>query len=47
MQVSRREAGGEALMVLTVDSAIPPAALAEIADGIGSTSTHPVDLTES
>src|SRR3954465_6658901 len=47
MQVSRREAGGEALMVLTVDSAIPPPALAEIADVIGSTSTHPVDLTES
>jgi D-3-phosphoglycerate dehydrogenase len=47
MQVSRREAGGEALMVLTVDSAIPAAALAEIADGIGSTSTHPVDLSES
>jgi hypothetical protein len=34
-------------MVLTVDSAIPPQALAEIAEGIGSTSTHPVDLTES
>src|SRR5947208_3871841 len=47
MQVSRREAGGEALMVLTVDTAIPPAALAEIAEGIGSTSTHPVDLSES
>jgi D-3-phosphoglycerate dehydrogenase / 2-oxoglutarate reductase len=47
MQVSRRVAGGEALMVLTVDSAIPAAALAEIADSIGSTSTHPVDLTES
>jgi D-3-phosphoglycerate dehydrogenase len=47
MQVSRRSAGGETLMVLTVDSAIPPQALAEIAEGIGSTSTHPVDLTES
>jgi D-3-phosphoglycerate dehydrogenase / 2-oxoglutarate reductase len=47
MPVSRREAGGEALMVLTVDSAIPAVALAEIADGIGSTSTHPVDLSES
>src|SRR5947208_4262522 len=47
MQVSRREAGGEALMVLTVDSAIPAPALAEIAENIGSTSTHPVDLTES
>src|SRR4051794_3987243 len=47
MQVSRREAGGEALMVLTVDSAIASAALAEIAESIGSTSTHPVDLSES
>src|SRR5437764_482945 len=47
MQVSRREAGGEALMVLTVDSAIPPEALADIVDGIGAASAHPVDLTES
>src|SRR3954453_13057360 len=47
MQVSRREAGGEALMVLTVDSAISAPAVAEIAENIGSTSTHPVDLTES
>jgi D-3-phosphoglycerate dehydrogenase / 2-oxoglutarate reductase len=46
MQVSRREAGGEALMLLTVDSAIPAQALSEIAHGIGATSTRTVDLTE-
>jgi D-3-phosphoglycerate dehydrogenase len=46
MQVSRREAGGETLMLLTVDSAIPAAALSEIAHGIGATSTRTVDLTE-
>src|SRR5881409_569347 len=37
MQVSRREAGGEALMVLTVDGAVPPEALSEIAHRIGAT----------
>jgi D-3-phosphoglycerate dehydrogenase len=46
MQVSRREAGGAALMVLTVDSAIPAAALTEIAEGIGAMSARTVDLTE-
>jgi D-3-phosphoglycerate dehydrogenase len=46
MQVSRREAGGDALMVLTVDSAIPPEALSEIARSVGATSARPVDLTE-
>jgi D-3-phosphoglycerate dehydrogenase len=46
MQVSRREAGGEALMVLTVDSAIPAEALSEIAQNIGATSARTVDLTE-
>ena len=46
MQVSRREAGGEALMVLTVDSAVPPEALAEIAASIGATSARTADLTE-
>jgi D-3-phosphoglycerate dehydrogenase len=47
MQVSRREAGGEALMVLNVDSAIPADALSEIAHGVGATSVRPVDLTET
>jgi len=46
MQVSRREVGGEALMVLTSDSAIPPAALAEIAQRIGATSARAVDLND-
>jgi D-3-phosphoglycerate dehydrogenase len=45
MQVSRREAGGEALMVLTVDSAIPADALSEIAHAVGATSARPVDLS--
>jgi len=47
MQVSRRTAGGEALMVLTVDSAIPTEALDDIVRSIGAASAHPVDLTES
>src|SRR5581483_1562157 len=46
MQVSRREAGGEALMVLTVDSAIPAEALDEIVGHIGASSARTVDLTE-
>jgi D-3-phosphoglycerate dehydrogenase len=46
MQVSRRKAGGETLMVLTVDSLIPPDALAEIADDIGASAADPVDLSE-
>src|SRR5437763_5139139 len=45
MQVSRRQAGGEALMVLTVDSAIPAEALADIAERIGATSPRSVDLS--
>jgi len=45
MQVSRRAAGGEALMVLTVDSAVPPDALEDIAGRIGATSARPVDLS--
>jgi len=44
MQVSRREIGGETLMVLTADSAIPAAALSEIAHRIGATSARAVDL---
>ncbi|HET7309876.1 MAG TPA: ACT domain-containing protein, partial [Mycobacteriales bacterium] len=46
MQVSRREAGGEALMVLTVDSAIPAEALADIAQSVGASSARTADLTE-
>ena len=47
MQVSRRQAGGEALMVLTVDSAIPADALEDIAARIGATSARAVDLSTS
>jgi len=46
MQVSRRSAGGDALMALTVDSAVPQATLAEIGVSIGSTATYAVDLGE-
>ena len=45
MQVSRREAGGDALMVLTVDSAIPGEVLADIAARVGATSARAVDLS--
>jgi D-3-phosphoglycerate dehydrogenase len=47
MQVSRKQAGGAALMVLTVDSAIPPEALADIAHAVGAASARAVDLTSS
>jgi D-3-phosphoglycerate dehydrogenase len=46
MQVSRRAAGGEALMVLSVDSAVPAEALQDIAARIGASSARPVDLSE-
>lgn len=46
MQVARREAGGEALMTLTVDSAVPADLLASAAEGIGATSASTVDLTD-
>jgi D-3-phosphoglycerate dehydrogenase len=45
MQVSRREAGGEALMTLTVDSAVKPELLAKSADAIGAAAASTVDLT--
>jgi D-3-phosphoglycerate dehydrogenase len=44
MQVSRREIGGETLMVLTADSPLPAAALSDIAHRIGATSARAVDL---
>ena len=37
-------AGGEALVVLTVDYTVPPGVLAEIAEEIGATSARSVDL---
>jgi D-3-phosphoglycerate dehydrogenase len=44
MQVCRDMRGGHALIVLTVDSALPPGALAEITSSIGATSGRTVDL---
>lgn len=44
MQVSRTKAGGEALIALTVDSAIPADSLNEIASKIGADEVHAVDL---
>jgi D-3-phosphoglycerate dehydrogenase len=46
MQVARREAGGEALMTLTVDSAVSADLLAATASGIGATAASAVDLRE-
>ena len=46
MQVARREAGGEALMTLTVDTAVAPDLLAAAADAIGATAASTVDLTD-
>jgi D-3-phosphoglycerate dehydrogenase len=44
MQVSRDAKGGHALVALSVDSAIPPEALAEIEQAIDATSLRAVDL---
>ncbi|HWB65279.1 MAG TPA: phosphoglycerate dehydrogenase [Mycobacteriales bacterium] len=44
MQVARRAAGGAALMVLTVDSAIPAAVLDDIAAAVGASAVHAVHL---
>lgn len=46
MQVARREAGGEALMTLTVDSSISADLLAATAAGVGATSSSAVDLRD-
>ena len=46
MQVSRDARGGHALVVLTVDSAIPPATLDRIVTEIGAYSARAVDLVE-
>jgi D-3-phosphoglycerate dehydrogenase len=43
-QVSRTSQGGDALMALTVDSAVPGDVLDEIATAIGATSARTVDL---
>jgi D-3-phosphoglycerate dehydrogenase len=44
MQVGRRKAGGEALMAMTVDSAIPEGVVDEIARLIGATDARSIDL---
>ncbi|MBI1377710.1 MAG: phosphoglycerate dehydrogenase [Frankiales bacterium] len=44
MQVSRDEAGGQALIALTVDSVIPAGALEEIVEAIGASYARTVDL---
>lgn len=44
MQVSRAAKGGHALVALTVDSAVNPVVLAEIAQQIGASSGRAVDL---
>jgi len=44
MQVARDAAGGHALVVLTVDSQIPPAVLSELSQEIDATTVRVVDL---
>ena len=46
MQVARREAGGEALMTLTVDSAVDADLLTSIAGPIGAVAASAADLRE-
>jgi D-3-phosphoglycerate dehydrogenase len=46
MQVARREAGGEALMTLTVDSAVGVELLASAADAVGAVAASAADLRE-
>jgi len=44
MQVSRTQQGGDALMAITVDTAIPDEALREIGEAVGAHSARGVDL---
>ena len=46
MQVCRDEKGGHALVALSVDTAIPAAALEEIATSMEAVEVRAVDLTE-
>jgi D-3-phosphoglycerate dehydrogenase len=46
MQVARREAGGEALMTMTVDSVLTPDLVASVADAVGATAASTVDLSD-
>ncbi|BEP16635.1 phosphoglycerate dehydrogenase [Acidothermaceae bacterium B102] len=45
--VARQTVGGDALMALTVDTAVPADVLTEIATAIGATSARAVDLDEA
>jgi D-3-phosphoglycerate dehydrogenase / 2-oxoglutarate reductase len=47
MQVCRHAQGGDAMIVLSVDSAVPPAILTEIAGQTGATLARVVDLDEA
>ena len=46
MQISRREAGGQALSVLTVDSPVPEALLETVRTAIDADLLHEIDITE-
>jgi D-3-phosphoglycerate dehydrogenase len=46
MQVSRDRKGGHALVVMTVDSAIPPKVMEDVVTAIGAENARQVDLTE-
>jgi D-3-phosphoglycerate dehydrogenase len=46
MQISRREAGGQALSVLTVDSPVPDALLEKVAVAIQADTLREIDITE-
>jgi D-3-phosphoglycerate dehydrogenase len=46
MQVARQSQGGHALMVLTIDGALPPVTLEEITSAIGAHAGRAVDLVD-
>ncbi|HEV7956586.1 MAG: serA [Microbacteriaceae bacterium] len=45
LQISRREAGGQALSVLTVDSPVPEDLLAKVREAIDAQILHEIDIT--
>ena len=47
MQIARREAGGQALSVLTVDSPVPDALLDEVRSAIQADLFRQIEITES
>jgi len=44
MQVARREAGGEALLAMTVDSALTPGTVDDVARAIGAADVRTLDI---